>query len=61
MHGDEERDTQADEAKGALDRDNPEPPDDAGQRGAGDATGASGGLEGGSEPEGEDVREHERP
>jgi hypothetical protein len=41
--------------------DNPPPPDDAGQKGAGTATGAIGGLEEGSEPSGEDARDHERP
>jgi hypothetical protein len=50
-----------DEPTGALDDDNPDLPDDAGETGAGDATGASGGLEGGSEPQGEDARHHERP
>jgi hypothetical protein len=49
------------EATSALDDDNPELPDDAGEKGAGDATGATGGLEGGSEPRDEDVRQHERP
>ncbi|MEA2361081.1 MAG: hypothetical protein QOD71_226 [Thermoleophilaceae bacterium] len=49
------------ESTGALNEDNPGPPDDAGQKGAGDATGASGGLEHGTEPDDEDAREHERP
>ena len=42
-------------------QDNPEPSEDAGQRGAGSATDAIGGLEEGTEPEGDDVRESERP
>jgi hypothetical protein len=50
-----------DEATSALDDDNPELPDDAGEKGVGDATGATGGLEGGSEPRDEDARQHERP
>jgi hypothetical protein len=50
-----------DEATGALNEDNPEPPDEAGQKGAGDATGAIGGLQHGSEPDDEEAREHERP
>jgi hypothetical protein len=57
----QEPDESADEATGALNEDNPEPPDDAGQQGAGDATGASGGLEHGSEPRDQDARQHERP
>ena len=50
-----------DEATGALNEDNPEPSEHVGQRGAGDAAGASGGLEQGSEPRDEDARQHERP
>ena len=50
-----------DEPTGAHDDDNPAPPDDVGERGAGTATGASGGLEDGTEPRDEDVRQHERP
>ena len=50
-----------DEATGALNTDNPEPPDDAGQKGAGDATGGSGGLEQGTEPREQEARRHERP
>ena len=50
-----------DEATGALDADNADLPDDAGEKGAGDATGASGGLHGGTEPRDEDARNHERP
>jgi hypothetical protein len=50
-----------DEATGALDDDNPELPDGTGEKGAGDAAGASGGLDGGTEPRDEDVRKHERP
>ena len=50
-----------DEARGALDEDNPPVPDDAGEKGAGTRTGAEAGLEHGSEPRGEDVRKHERP
>jgi hypothetical protein len=49
------------EEQGALNEDNPEVPDDAGQKGAGTQTGGDEGLEGGSEPEGEDIRQHERP
>jgi hypothetical protein len=49
------------EAKGALNDDNPDPPDDAGERGAGDATGGSGGLEQGTEPREQEARRHERP
>ncbi|MEA2330684.1 MAG: hypothetical protein QOK00_1137 [Thermoleophilaceae bacterium] len=49
------------EATGALNEDNPKPPEDAGQKGAGAATDAIGGLEGGSEPHDEDARDHERP
>lgn len=49
------------EATGALDEDNPTPPDDAGEKGAGTATGATGGLEHGSEPRDQDARQHERP
>jgi hypothetical protein len=40
-----------DEAEGALNEDNPTPPDDAGQRGAGSATGGIGGREHGTEPD----------
>jgi hypothetical protein len=50
-----------DEATGALNADNPEPPDEAGQKGAGAATGGDEGLDHGSEPEGEDARDAERP
>jgi hypothetical protein len=57
----EEPEESADESTGALTEDNPEPPDDAGEKGAGDATGASGGLEDGSEPRDQDARQHERP
>jgi hypothetical protein len=49
------------DAAGALNEDNPEPSEDAGQKGAGDATGASGGLEKGSEPRQQDARQHEKP
>jgi hypothetical protein len=49
------------EDPGAKNDDNPEPRENAGERGAGSATDALGGLEGGTEPEGEDVRDHERP
>ena len=49
------------EEKGALNEDNPEPSEDAGEKGAGSATDAQGGLESGSEPEGEDARQHEQP
>jgi hypothetical protein len=38
-----------------------ETPDDAGQQGAGAAIGGDEGLDGGSEPEGEDARDAERP
>jgi hypothetical protein len=57
----EEPDDAVDEATGALNEDNPDLPDDAGQKGAGDATGAQGGMEEGSEPRDQDAREHERP
>ena len=50
-----------DEATSALNEDNPDLPDDAGEKGAGDATGASGGLERGSEPRDQDARRHEQP
>ena len=49
------------EAKGAKDDDNPALPDDVGQKGAGSETGALGGLDHGTEPDGEDARQHERP
>ena len=52
---------ETEEEKGALNEDNPEPSEDAGQKGAGFATGGDEGLEGGSEPEGEDIRQHEKP
>jgi hypothetical protein len=39
------------ESTGAQDDDNPTPPDDVGEEGAGTQSGASGGLEGGSEPD----------
>lgn len=51
----------ADERTGARTKDNPTPSDDAGQKGGGTATGAIGGMEHGSEPRGQDAREHERP
>jgi hypothetical protein len=54
-------DEDVDEATGALNEDNPEPAEDAGEKGAGDATGGSGGLERGSEPQDQDARRHERP
>jgi hypothetical protein len=47
--------------KAALDEDNPEPSPDAGEKGAGAATGGDEGLDQGSEPEGEDARDSERP
>jgi hypothetical protein len=50
-----------DESTGALNEDNPEPSEDAGQKGAGVATGGEGGFDQGSEPEGEDARDAERP
>jgi hypothetical protein len=50
-----------DEATGALNTDNPEPPEDAGQKGAGAATGGDEGLDEGSEPDGDDARDAERP
>ena len=50
----------ADEAEGALNEDNPAPPDDAGQKGAGSATGGIGGREHGTEPEDEDAAEDEQ-
>ena len=49
------------DSKAARNKDNPSHPDDAGEKGAGSATGAIGGLDEGSEPEGEDIRQHERP
>jgi hypothetical protein len=49
------------EATGALNDDNPDPSEDAGQKGAGAATGGDEGLDGGTEPEGADAREAERP
>ena len=49
------------EETGALNEDNPEPSEDAGQKGAGTATGGDEGLEEGSEPAGEDARDAERP
>ncbi|MBA2629788.1 MAG: hypothetical protein H0U84_02035 [Thermoleophilaceae bacterium] len=52
---------QSPEDTGAKNDDNPTPPDDAGQKGAGSEGGAIGGLEHGTEPEGEDIRQHERP
>jgi hypothetical protein len=55
-HEDERRDE-----KGALDADNPQPPEGAGEKGAGDQTGAAGGMERGTEPEESDARSHERP
>ena len=53
--------TEHDESKGALNEDNPTPPEDAGQKGAGVQTGGQGGLDEGTEPEGEDARDSERP
>jgi hypothetical protein len=53
--------TEENEDKGALNEDNPEPSEDAGQKGAGAATDAQGGLQSGSEPEGDDIRQHEKP
>ena len=49
------------ESTGALNDDNPEVPADAGEKGAGAATGGDAGLDGGSEPEGTDARDAERP
>jgi hypothetical protein len=60
-HDPQEPEESNDEATGALNEDNPEPAEDVGQRGAGDAAGASGGLEQGSEPRDTDARQHERP
>jgi len=57
----EESEKDADEAAGALDEDNPEPAEDAGQRGAGAATDAIGGREEGSELGDQDSREDEQP
>jgi hypothetical protein len=54
-------DDEPSESTGALNDDNPPPSDDAGQKGAGTATGARGGLEGGSEPDDQDARQHEKP
>jgi hypothetical protein len=50
-----------DESTGALNDDNPEPSEDAGQKGAGFATGGDEGLDEGSEPGDEDARDAERP
>jgi hypothetical protein len=47
------------EEKGALNEDNPEPPEDAGQKGAGAATGGDEGFEGGTEPGGGHPRARE--
>jgi len=49
------------EGTGALNEDNPAPSEDAGQKGAGFATGGDEGLDEGSEPAGEDARDAERP
>ena len=57
----EESQDAPDESTGALNEDNPEPSEDAGQKGAGVATGGDEGLDQGSEPEGEDARDAERP
>lgn len=58
----EESEDRPDEGTAALNADNPTPPEDAGQRGAGIATGADEGLEEGSEPgAGDDIRDAERP
>ena len=58
----EESQDRPEEGTAALDADNPTPPDNAGQRGAGMATGADEGLDEGSEPgEGDDIRDAERP
>ena len=57
----EESQTSPDDATGALSEDNPTPSEDAGQKGAGAATGGDEGLDDGSEPEGEDARDAERP
>ena len=51
----------ADEATAAHDDDNPTPSEDAGQKGAGTATGAIGGMEDGTEPGDQDERRHEKP
>ena len=48
------------EAEGALNEDNPTPPDEAGQKGAGSATGGIGGREHGTEPGDEDAAEDEQ-
>jgi hypothetical protein len=57
----EESQKSPEDAKGALDADNPTPSEDAGQKGAGFATGGDEGLDEGSEPAGEDARDAERP
>jgi hypothetical protein len=57
----EESQKSPDEATGALDADNPTPSEDAGQKGAGAATGGDEGLDEGSQPEGKDARDAERP
>jgi hypothetical protein len=49
------------DATGAKRDDNPPVEEGAGEKGAGSETGALGGLEGGTQPEGEDGRKHERP
>jgi hypothetical protein len=57
----EESQKSPEDATGALDADNPAPSEDAGQKGAGAATGGDEGLDQGSEPAGEDARDAERP
>ena len=58
----EEPEDRPDEGTAALDTDNPDVPEDAGQKGAGVATGGDEGLTEGSEPgEGDDIRDAERP
>ena len=57
----EESQQSPEEATGALDADNPGTSEDAGQKGAGAATGGDEGLDEGSEPAGEDARDAERP
>jgi hypothetical protein len=57
----EETTKSPDEVTGALNEDNPETSEDAGQKGAGFATGGDEGLDLGSEPEGDDARDAERP
>ena len=58
----EETEDRPDEGTAALDTDNPTPPEDAGEQGAGMATGGDEGLTEGTEPgEGNDVHDSERP